>query len=80
MTKSRRRKYQPHKWTVAGPEYGTLCISREANQSVLIGDQIEILFTRIHGSKATFSVRAPKLVTIVRSDLERHNTEVRDEE
>ena len=65
---SGRTKNPEHKWKVKGPEYGTLCLSREAGESVLIGDQIEVLVIRIRG-QVTMSVRAPKTMPIVRSEL-----------
>ena len=65
---SGRTKNTAHQWKVKGPEYGTLCLSREAGESVLIGDQIEVLVIRIRG-QVTFSIRAPKAMKIVRAEL-----------
>lgn len=65
---SGRTKNPKHNWKVNGPEYGSLCLSREVGESLLIGEQIEILVVRIRG-QVTFSVRAPKTMTIVRSEL-----------
>jgi len=63
-----RTKNPKHKWRVQGPECGTLCLSREVGESLLIGEQIEILVVRIRG-QVTMSVRAPKSMTIRRSEL-----------
>ena len=67
MTKT-RTKNPAHKWKVSGEEHGTLCLSRQVGESLLIGEEIEILVIRIRG-QVTFSVRAPKTMTIVRSEL-----------
>jgi len=67
MTKT-RTKNPKHNWKVNGEECGTLCLSRQVGESLLIGDQIEILVVRIRG-QVTFSVRAPKAMTIRRSEL-----------
>lgn len=67
MTKT-RTKNPKYKWRVQGQEFGTLCLSREVGESLLVGDQIEILVVRIRG-QVTFSVRAPKAMKIVRAEL-----------
>ena len=67
MTKT-RTKNPAHQWKVKGPEYGTLCLSRQVGESLLIGKEIEILVIRIRG-QVTFSVRAPKTMKIVRAEL-----------
>ena len=67
MTKT-RTKNPKHNWKVNGEECGTLCLSREVGESLLIGDQIEVLVIRIRG-QVTMSVRAPKTLTIRRSEL-----------
>lgn len=46
-----------------------LVLSRKPNQSIRIGDDIEIVVTRICGSTARLAVRAPKDVAITRSEL-----------
>ena len=66
--KQTRTKNPKHSWRVNGEEYGTLCLSRQAGESLLIGKEIEILVIRIRG-QVTFSVRAPKTMTIVRAEL-----------
>ena len=66
--KQTRTKNPKHKWKISGEEYGSLCLSRQAGESLLIGEEIEILVIRIRG-QVTFSVRAPKTMTIVRSEL-----------
>ncbi len=67
MTKT-RTKNPKHNWKVNGEEYGTLCLSRQVGESLLVGDQIEILVIRIRG-QVTMSVRAPKAMKIVRAEL-----------
>jgi hypothetical protein len=66
--KRTRTKNPAHKWKVNGEECGTLCLSRQAGESLLIGEEIEILVIRIRG-QVTFSVRAPKTMKIVRAEL-----------
>jgi len=66
--KRTRTKNPAHKWKVNGEECGTLCLSREVGESLLIGEEIEILVIRIRG-QVTFSVRAPKTMKIVRAEL-----------
>jgi len=66
--KRTRTKNPAHKWKVSGEECGTLCLSRQAGESLLIGEEIEILVIRIRG-QVTFSVRAPKTMKIVRAEL-----------
>ncbi len=66
--KQTRTKNPKHKWKISGEECGTLCLSREVGESLLIGDQIEVLIIRIRG-QVTMSVRAPKTMTIRRSEL-----------
>jgi carbon storage regulator CsrA len=69
MTKKTRTKNPPHKWRVPKTnETGNLCISREPGQSLLIGDNIEVLVLRIRGQMAV-NIRAPKNLKIVRSEL-----------
>lgn len=46
-----------------------LVLSRKANQSIRIGDDIEIVVTRICGSTARLAIRAPQDVPITRSEL-----------
>ena len=65
---SGRTKNPKHKWKVSGEEHGTLCLSRQVGESLLIGEEIEILIVRIRG-QVTMSVRAPKNLTIRRSEL-----------
>ena len=69
MEKKTRSRIPPHKWRVPKTnETGNLCISREPGQSLLIGDQIEVLVLRIRG-QVTLNVRAPKSLKMVRSEL-----------
>ena len=69
MEKKTRSRNPPHVWRVPKTEAsGNLCISREPGQSLLIGDQIEVLVLRIRG-QVTLNVRAPKSLRMVRSEL-----------
>lgn len=46
-----------------------LVLSRKPNQSIRIGDDIEIVVTKICGSTARLAIRAPEDVAITRSEL-----------
>ena len=46
-----------------------LCIDRREQQSVLIGDDIEIIIAEVHGKNARLAIRAPKEMLILRKEL-----------
>lgn len=46
-----------------------LSLTRKKNQSILIGDDIEIIFRKITDSQVNVIICAPKNVTILRNEI-----------
>jgi carbon storage regulator len=46
-----------------------LVLSRKKNESIMIGDDIEITITAIEGDLVRIGIKAPKLVSIYRKEL-----------
>lgn len=46
-----------------------LVISRKVSESILIGDNIEIIISEISGDRAKICINAPKEIPIVRKEL-----------
>lgn len=46
-----------------------LVISRKVSESILIGDNIEIIVSEINGDHAKICINAPKEIPIVRKEL-----------
>ncbi|QEY34356.1 carbon storage regulator [Caproiciproducens galactitolivorans] len=46
-----------------------LVISRKVSESILIGDNIEIMLSEISGDRAKICIKAPKEVPILRKEL-----------
>lgn len=46
-----------------------LVISRKVSESILIGDNIEIIVSEVSGDRAKLCINAPKEVRIVRKEL-----------
>ncbi|HEX3039268.1 MAG TPA: carbon storage regulator [Caproiciproducens sp.] len=46
-----------------------LVISRKVSESIIIGDDIEIILSEVSGDRAKICIKAPKEVPIVRKEL-----------
>ena len=46
-----------------------LVLTRKANQSIMIGDEIEIIISEIKGDQVKIGVRAPKNVGVYRKEI-----------
>lgn len=46
-----------------------LVLSRKRKQSIIVGDDVEIIVTRINSSDVRIGVKAPKNVKILRGEL-----------
>ena len=46
-----------------------LVFSRRKGQRILIGDDIEIVVTRVHRSSVKLAIRAPKHLTVLRAEI-----------
>jgi carbon storage regulator len=46
-----------------------LILSRRKGQSILIGDDIEVIVTKVHRSSVKIAVRAPKHLTVMRAEV-----------
>lgn len=55
-----------------------LVLSRKLGQSITIGDNIEVIVTKVSGSRVTLAVQAPNDVAIVRGELEQYPPETID--
>ena len=55
-----------------------LVLSRKTGESIFIGDDIEIVVTRIEYSDVRIAISAPKELLIVRGELMRHVEELRE--
>ena len=47
-----------------------LVLTRKPTQSVLIGDSVRIVVTKVSGNRVTLGIEAPEHVRILRSELE----------
>lgn len=48
---------------------GTLVLSRKVGQSILIGDDIEIVVTEISSNRVKLAIRSPRSIPIYRQEL-----------
>lgn len=48
---------------------GYLCLSRKDNETLLIGDSIEVMVGKILGNRVILNIRAPQNVRVVRSEI-----------
>jgi carbon storage regulator len=46
-----------------------LILSHRKGQSILIGDDIEVIITEVHRSSVKIAVRAPKHLTVMRAEI-----------
>lgn len=46
-----------------------LVVSRKKNESILIGDDIEVTITQIENGTVKIAINAPKAITILRKEL-----------
>jgi len=46
-----------------------LVLTRKNNQSIMIGDQIEIIVVEVRGDQVKLGIKAPKSVSIYRSEI-----------
>lgn len=56
-----------------------LVLSRRAKQSILIGDDIEIVVNRIRGNTVSLGIKAPREISVTRKELT-FNTETPESE
>ena len=46
-----------------------LVLSRQKNESIVIGDDIEIIITNVRGDKVRLGINAPKKVSVHRKEI-----------
>jgi len=46
-----------------------LVLSRRKGQSILIGDDVEVIVAEVHRSSVRIAVRAPKHMTVMRAEV-----------
>ncbi len=51
-----------------------LVLSRRPNESILLGDDVEITVVKIDGNHVRIGIRAPKNVVVLRSELAANHT------
>lgn len=54
------------------PETSRLVLTRKLNESILIGDDIRIVFAGKKGDRGKFVIEAPRNVRILRDELRDH--------
>lgn len=64
-----------------------LVLTRKLGQSIVIGDEIEVVVLEVRGEQVRIGIRAPKDVVVHRKEIHdqileenRHSTEVRPED
>jgi len=50
-----------------------LYLSRELNETVMVGDDIEVKVVGVHGQKVLLGFKAPKQVSVHREEIYRRN-------
>ncbi len=46
-----------------------LVLSRKEGERIVIGDDITVVITKVHGNRVTLGIEAPKHVRVVREEL-----------
>lgn len=46
-----------------------LVLTRKVNQSIVIGDEIEVIVLEVRGEQVRIGVRAPKTITVHRKEI-----------
>ena len=62
-----------------GRRFGVLVLTRKSNQSIMIGDEIEISVLAVMGEKVRIGIEAPRSVPVFRRELYVEIQEDRDE-
>lgn len=52
-------------------EVGNLVLTRKPGESILIGEFVEVIFEECRTGRTKVSIRAPKNVRVIRSELDR---------
>lgn len=53
----------------AGEATGVLVLTRKSNQSIMIGDEIEVTVLAVMGEKVRIGIRAPRSVPVFRTEV-----------
>jgi carbon storage regulator len=53
----------------AGKKFGVLVLTRKSNQSIMIGDDIEISVLAVMGDKVRIGIEAPRSVPVFRREV-----------
>jgi carbon storage regulator len=53
----------------AGETFGVLVLTRKSNQSIMIGDDIEISVLAVMGEKVRIGIEAPRSVPVFRREV-----------
>ena len=53
----------------AGEKWGVLVLTRKSNQSIMIGDDIEISVLAVMGEKVRIGIEAPRSVPVFRREV-----------
>jgi carbon storage regulator len=64
----------------AGEKLGVLVLTRKSNQSIMIGDDIEISVLAVTGEKVRIGIEAPRSVPVFRREVYVEIHEDRDED
>ena len=62
-----------------GRRFGVLVLTRKSNQSIMIGDEIEISVLAVMGEKVRIGIEAPRSVPVFRREVYVEIQEDRDE-